>query len=73
MLHTIDDLLKRVTAMRDLAMQAHREKYTKSNYNEQYVTSLVEQIQSLAASIAGDKTLHPKLKQKKDITESNDS
>jgi hypothetical protein len=73
MLHTIDDLLVRVSAMRDIALLAHREKYTKGdNYNVDLVTSYVEQIQSMAATLAGDRTINPKLKHKKDIKELND-
>jgi hypothetical protein len=52
---------------------AHREKYTKGdNYNVDLVTSYVEQIQSMAATLAGDRTINPKLKHKKDIKELND-
>jgi len=70
MLHTIDALLTRVTAMHDIALLAHAEKYTKGKeYNVELVTSYVEQIQSMALTLAGDRQLHPKLR--KDISNEN--
>lgn len=69
MQHTIDELLKKVQAMQDLAMRAHREKYKKApgnEYNVQFVTEMVEQVQALAGDIYNDKTKHPKLAAKKE-------
>jgi hypothetical protein len=67
MQHTIDELLKKIQAMHDLAILAHREKYKKApgqEYNVAHVTHLVDQIQALAGDIYNDKTIHPKLKEK---------
>ena len=68
MQHTIDELLKKIQAMQDMAMIAHREKYKKapgSQYDLQHVTNIVEQIQAMAGDIYNDRTVHPKLKEKK--------
>lgn len=65
MLHTIQQLMDKVSAMHSLAVQAHREKYRSSPgepYNVQQVTHLVEQIQALAGDIYNDRQPHPKLK-----------
>lgn len=67
MLHTIDELLKKIQAMQDLAMLAHREKYKKApgeEYNVIQVTHLVDQIQAMAGDIFNDKHINPKLKLK---------
>lgn len=67
MQHTIDELLKKVQAMHDLAILAHREKYKKApgeEYNMHYVNDAVAQIQALAGDIYNDRTVHPKLKEK---------
>jgi len=68
MQHTINELLKKVQAMHDLAILAHREKYKKAPsepYDVDGVTHLVEQIQALAGDIYNDRTIHPKLAEKK--------
>lgn len=68
MQHTIQQLMDKISAMHGLAVQAHREKYRAAPgepYNVDGVTYLVEQIQALAGDIYNDKTLHPKLKEKK--------
>ena len=68
MQHTIDQLMKKVSAMHSLAILAHREKYKKAPgepYDIQQVTDLVHQIQALAGDIYNDRTPHPKLKDKK--------
>jgi hypothetical protein len=69
MLHTVDELNKKIEAMRDLALLAHREKYKVAEggeYNIDLVTRYVEQIQSLAGDIYNDKSMHPKLKAKQE-------
>jgi len=61
-------LMEKVSAMHGLAVQAHREKYKKApgeEYDVEYVTHLVEQIQALAGDLYNDRTPHPKLKDKK--------
>ena len=61
MLHTIQELMDKVSAMHGLAVQAHREKY-KSHTNEydiDKVTHLVEQIQAMAGDIYNDRTPYP--------------
>ena len=68
MQHTIQELMDKVSAMHTLAVQAHREKYRAAPgepYDVEGVTHLVEQIQALAGDIYNDRTLHPKLKAKK--------
>ena len=68
MQHTIDQLMKKVSAMHSLAILAHREKYKKAPgepYDVKQVTDLVDQIQALAGDIYNDRTPHPKLKDKK--------
>ncbi len=68
MLHTIQQLMDKVSAMHGLAVQAHREKYKShtGEYDIDKVTHLVEQIQALAGDIYNDRTKHPKLQQRKD-------
>lgn len=69
MIHTIQQLMEKVSAMHGLAVQAHREKYKTEKgkpYDVDKVTYLVEQIQALAGDIYNDKTEHPKLKAKKE-------
>ena len=66
MQHTIDQLMKKISAMHSLALLAHREKYKKASgepYDVQQVTDLVHQIQALAGDIYNDRTPHPKLKE----------
>ena len=68
MQHTIQQLMDKISAMHGLAVQAHREKYGKAKgqpYDVDGVTYLVEQIQALAGDIYNDKTVHPKLAEKK--------
>ena len=67
MIHTIQQLMDKVSAMHGLAVQAHREKYKSHDgeYDVDKVTHLVEQIQAMAGDIYNDKTIHPKLKEKK--------
>lgn len=69
MQHTIQQLMDKISAMHSLCIMAHREKYKKSpgeEYDFDYVTHLVEQIQAMAGDIYNDKTPHPKVKKKKD-------
>jgi len=69
MQHTIQELMDKVSALHGLTVQAHREKYGKApgqEYDVDYVTYLVEQIQALAGDIYNDKTPHPKLVAKKE-------
>ena len=68
MQHTIQQLMDKISAMHGLAVQAHREKYKKApgeEYDVEYVTHLVEQIQALAGDLYNERTPHPKLKDKK--------
>jgi len=68
MQHTIQELMDKISAMHGLAVQAHREKYRSSPgepYDVDGVTHLVDQIQALAGDIYNDRTVHPKLAEKK--------
>ena len=68
MQHTIQELMDKISAMHGLAVQAHREKYKKAPgepYDVDGVTYLVDQIQALAGDIYNDRTIHPKLAEKK--------
>ena len=68
MQHTIQQLMDKISAMHGLAVQAHREKYRAAPgepYDVDGVTHLVEQIQALAGDIYNDRTIHPKLAEKK--------
>jgi hypothetical protein len=69
MLHTIQELMDKVSAMHGLAVQAHREKYGKApgeEYDFDKVTRLVESIQAMAGDIYNDRMIHPKVKNKKE-------
>lgn len=69
MQHTIQQLMDKISAMHGMAVLAHREKYGKApgaEYDVMYVTQLVEQIQAMAGDIYNDRTIHPKLKAKKE-------
>ena len=59
MQHTIDELLRKIQAMQDIAMLAPG-----AEYDVAHVTHLVEQVQAMAGDIFNDKTKHPKLKAK---------
>ena len=59
MQHSIEELIRRINSMHDLAVQAHRvrnEFSSTSNkqYDKQQCTHLIEQIQSMALGIAHD-------------------
>ena len=58
MIHTIQQLMDKVSAMHGLAVQAHREKYKSHDgeYDVDKVTHLVEQIQAMAGDIYNDRT-----------------
>ena len=68
MIHTIQQLMDKVSAMHGLAVQAHREKYKSHDgeYDVDKVTHLVEQIQAMAGDIYNDRTPHLKLVAKKE-------
>tara|TARA_B100000900_G_scaffold400967_1_gene405160 strand:- start:214 stop:501 length:288 start_codon:yes stop_codon:yes gene_type:complete len=58
--HSIEDLIKRINAMHDLAVKAHRvrNQYASGSgksYDHEECKHLLEQVQSLAAGIAADK------------------
>ena len=60
MQHTLEDLIRRINSMHDLAVQAHRvrNEFAEISYKEyDHATckNLVEQIQSMALGIAMDK------------------
>ena len=60
MLHTLEDLIRRINTMHDLAVQAHRvrNEFSEISYKEyDHATckDLIEQVQSLAYGIANDK------------------
>lgn len=66
MLHTINELVDKVSAMHTLSILLHREKYGKADgsYDRATVDHMVEQIQALAGDIYHDRTKHPKLVEK---------
>lgn len=60
MQHTIEDVIRRINAMHDLAVQCHRVRnefaeISYKQYDHQMCKHLIEQIQSLALGIANDK------------------
>jgi len=60
MQHSIEELIRRINAMHDLAVQAHRVRNEVSDisgeeYNKQQCKHLIDQVQQLALSIANDK------------------
>ena len=59
MQHSIEDLIRRINAMHDLAVKAHRIRTQYSNVSDQEYDKptckhLIEQIQSMALAIAHD-------------------
>lgn len=67
MQHTIQELFDKVNAMRDLALVAHRMKYTEISVDHtDDITQLVAQIQAMAGDIYNDREIHPKLKAKQE-------
>ena len=60
MQHSLEDLIRRINSMHDLAVQAHRVRNEFSNisgqeYDKQKCRHLIEQVQALALGIANDK------------------
>lgn len=60
MQHTIEDLIRRINTMHDLAVQVHRlrnefAEISYKEYDKQTCNHLLDQIQSLALGIAHDK------------------
>jgi len=60
MQHTIEELIKRINVMHDLAIQVHRlrnefSEQAEKDYDHETCNHLIEQIQSLALGIANDK------------------
>lgn len=62
MQHKISDFCDVIEVMRTKAILLRREKYEKpkGSRDESYITTLVEDIQSLALQIAHDRHKHPK-------------
>ena len=59
MQHSIEELIRRINSMHDLAVQAHRVRnefssISNKQYDKQTCTHLIEQIQSMALGIAND-------------------
>ena len=59
MKHSIEDLIKRLKSMHDIAVKAHRvrNQYSKNsgkNYDHATCKHMLEQVQSMAAGIAAD-------------------
>mgnify|MGYP001291328949 CR=1 FL=1 len=59
MQHSIEELIRRINAMHDVAVQAHRIRTKFSNitdqeYDKQTCRHLIEQVQSMALAIAYD-------------------
>ena len=60
MLHTVEDLIRRLDVMKDKAIELHRVRNQYSEisgktYDKGYATQLVDDIQSMAKLIAEDK------------------
>ena len=60
MQHSIEELIRRINAMHDVAVQAHRIRTQYSNVSDQQYDKatcehLIEQVQSMALAIAHDK------------------
>ncbi len=60
MQHSIEDLIRRINSMKDLAIQAHRIRnefsdISNKQYDKQRCTHIIEQIQAMALGIANDK------------------
>jgi len=60
LLHSVEDLIKRIEAMKDLAIQLHRlrnefSEISGKEYDKQSCQHLIDQIQSMALTIANDK------------------
>tara|TARA_B110000305_G_C19185718_1_gene514194 strand:- start:524 stop:730 length:207 start_codon:yes stop_codon:yes gene_type:complete len=67
MIHTIQQLMDKVSALHSLTVLCHREKYGKADgtYDFPKVNDLVAQIQAMAGDIYNDKQTHPKVLDKK--------
>lgn len=60
MQHSIEDLIRRINSMHDLALQLHRlrnefSEQADSEYDKKTCNHLIDQIQSMALGIAEDK------------------
>ena len=60
MLHTVEDLIEKISAMHDMAVLLHRErnKYSEISgreYNKPHCQHLLDKIQSMALEIAKDR------------------
>ena len=60
MQHSIEELIRRINSMHDLAVQAHRVRNKVSDisgeeYNKPQCQHLIDQVQQLALAIANDK------------------
>lgn len=60
MQHSIEELIRRISAMKDLAIQVHRvrnefSEISYKEYDRETCNHLIEQIQSMAYGIANDK------------------
>jgi hypothetical protein len=60
MLHTVEDLIERLSVMRDKAIELHRfrNQYSElsgKTYNKKHCQALLDDIQSMAKSIAEDR------------------
>jgi len=66
MIHTIQQMMDKVSAMHGLAVLCHREKYGRADgvYDFDKVNDLVEQIQAMAGDVYNDRTQHPKVANK---------
>jgi len=62
--HSIDDVYRLVSVMYDKAIEMHRIRYSSEaggSYDEQQMTYLVEDLQSLARQLANDQNIDHKL------------
>jgi hypothetical protein len=61
MQHSVEELIRRINAMHDLALQAHRvrnefSEISNKKYDKHKCNHLLEQVQALALGIASDTT-----------------
>jgi|MEHZ01.6.fsa_nt_MEHZ011679870.1_2 hypothetical protein len=63
MIHTIQQMMDKVSAMHGLAVLCHREKYGRADgvYDFDKVNDLVQQVQAMAGDIYNDRSKHPKV------------
>lgn len=75
MQHSVEELIEKINAMKDMAVLLHRERnrYSKisgQEYNKEHCKHLLDKIQQMAADIANDRSgdeIKTKMEYKKEI------